>query len=71
MNFFSDLFLALSKIKKGNLGIKDPGVTLNTLEWLLRSIDLFSGCFNRLYFLDRMVIKKFIKIISTSINKSK
>ena len=70
MNFFDDLFFALSKIKKGNLGIKDPGVTLNVLDWLLRSIALFSVCFKRLYFLDRIVIKKFIKIISTSISKS-
>ena len=32
MTFLNDLFFDLCKIKKGNLGIKDPGVTLNVLE---------------------------------------
>ena len=66
----NNLSFALYIIKNGTLGINDPGVTLTVLELLLRSIHLFSCCFKLLYFLYRMDIKIFMKIISPSIDKS-
>jgi len=63
-------FFDLYKIRKGTLGINEPGVMLTTLEGLSKSLSLFSICFKRLYLLYKNVMKILINIINPSKDKS-